>query len=142
MNPPFFLHILFKTYIIGLFLLLNSLLSGGITRSSSSGTSRGNSSTTSRDGSELGRTFSNGLYKKSVICIYVFSIVNGTYLSSGLAFHGLQQGRDTRLVNLDTDGAQESLEFISRGRGVTTSDEKKIGCEMLHCQMSMFKKRE
>lgn len=63
------------------------------------------------------------------------------YLSSGLAFHGLDQGRDTRLINLNTNGGQEGLDVLSRGGGVTTSNEKKIGCEMLHCQISTFKKR-
>lgn len=64
-----------------------------------------------------------------------------TYLSNGLSFESLDQGSDTRSVNLDTNGTQDGLEVLSRGGGVTTSNEKKISGEMLHCQMSMFKKR-
>jgi hypothetical protein len=65
-----------------------------------------------------------------------------SYLSSSLAFHGLDKGVKTRGFGLNTNGGKEFLDLVSSRVLVTTSNKKKVSCEMLHFVIIFFEKEK
>ena len=60
------------------------------------------------------------------------AIVLGAYLVDVLALELRDEGLETGLIGLNTDGLKDSLDVGSGGGGVTTESEEEVGREVLH----------
>lgn len=104
-------HVIVRLLLFFLGLLFSSsLFTTGSGRRSSS--SRG-SGTTSRNGSQLGVTL-------------------GNQLCNSLTFQSSQQGRDSRLIDLGTNGFQQGRDIRGGRRGVSTLNQQQVCSQILH----------
>jgi len=63
---------------------------------------------------------------------------DGGYLVDVLALQLLQESRNTVVVGLNPDRVEDSTDVLSGRRGVTADGEEKVGCEVLHFDMSVL----
>jgi len=59
------------------------------------------------------------------------------YLVDVLAPHLFEEGLNTVIVDLTSDRGEDSFDVLSGWRGVTTDGKEKVGCEVLHFDMSV-----
>ena len=118
-----------------LLLLLSLLLSSGGTASGSTASSgSGTTSTTRWDGSQLAGTLSDQLPRISLVNILCPACIDSAYLLEILALELGDQGGETLIVSLDSDGFEDLLDVLVGGSGVASDGEEEVCCEVLHLE--------
>jgi hypothetical protein len=54
------------------------------------------------------------------------------YLLEVLALELSDQGGETLVISLDSDGLENGLDILLRGRGVVAEGQEEVSCEVLH----------
>jgi hypothetical protein len=138
-------HVIIRLLLLLFLLLLNSLFGGtGSSTTSSGGTTR--DSTTAGDGSKLGSAFLNQLKIWEVMSVVELANVIlaclTSYLVDVLAFNGREEGSDTGVLSLDTNGGENSLDLIARGSGIATGSQQKVSSEVFHFRLFCSNRRK
>jgi hypothetical protein len=130
--------------VVGLLLLLllsrSSLLSSAASSSSATSSSSA-AGTTAGNGGKLLGTLGDELqtpqlatklqcHRLYALCAVAYPLM--PYLVDVLAFELADEGVETVVVSLDTDGAEDLLDVLGRGRRVAADGEEQVSCEMLH----------
>lgn len=58
--------------------------------------------------------------------------MDSVYLLDILALELGDQGRETLIISLDSDGLEDGFDVLLSGRGLVAEGEEEVSCEMLH----------
>jgi hypothetical protein len=115
-------------------LLLSLLLSGGAASGSTASSGSSTTSTTRWNGGQLAGTLSDQLPRISLLNLLLPACIDSAYLLEILALELGDQGGETLIVSLDSDGLEDLLDVLLGGGGVATDGEEEVCCEVLHLE--------